>query len=351
MINRKSVLVVDNDQNFRRILEAKLLNYGFEVDSASNATDALKLLIHKTFHIVLLDLHLPDTDGIAALSRLKAAAPWTPFIAMSTHETPNLEGRVWEAGGLKTLYKPFDLDTLASLIRSSISGAGVRHFAPPMFSFQTIVPDQNLLAGRFKTTPEEMVPAKVLSTTPESFQITFENAFPVKGKSIDIRILGEDGLYEFTSTVLHVDKDGLTYTVRKPSLIKRRQRRRYPRTAISYPVKVEISEEQIPRKEVSGIGRDISLGGVALNSMTPVPKGSRVDVLWGNEWSSKEKPLTISGRVVRVTDISHTEKLPVYQIAIEFDKLNPNANKLLGRFITSIQLMKPNYLGSVEFET
>ncbi len=351
MITRKSVLVVDNDQNFRRILEAKLLNYGFEVDSAANATDALKLLIRKTFHVVLLDLHLPDMDGIAALPRLKSAAPWTPFIAMSAYETPNLEGSVWESGGLKTLYKPFDLDTLVSLIRSSISGGGERHFAPPLFSFQTIVPDQYLLAGSFKTTPEEMIPAKVVSTAPESFQITLDNAFPVKSKSIDIRILGEDGLYEFTSSVLHIDENGLTWTIRKPSVIKRRQRRRHPRTAISYPVKVEISGEQTTRKEISGLGRDISLGGVALNSMTPLPKGSRVDVRWGNEWSSIENPLTISGSVVRVTDISHTEKLPVYQIAIEFDKLNPNANQLLGRLIISIQLMKPNYLSSGGFET
>lgn len=341
MITRKSVLVVDNDQNFRRILDVALVKYGFEVDIASNAADALKLLIQKTFHIVLLDLHLPDMDGIVALGRLKSAAPWTPFIAMSAYETPKIEESVWGAGGLETLYKPFDLDSLVSLIRTAISGNAKGHAYTPNTSFQTIVPDQKIMIGSFKSSPEVMVSAKIFATAPESFQVALEKSFPIQGKTVDIRMLGDDALYEFSSSVLHITDDGLSWTIRKPTVIKRRQRRRHPRMAIAYPVNLQIPGELNSKVEISGMGRDISLGGVAIHSMSPIPKGIHVDIRWGDERSNLDNTFTISGNVVRVTDISHTEKLPIYQIAIEFDKLDPMLNHQLGRLIQSIRLLKP----------
>ena len=88
-----AVLVVDDERNFRRVVEAKLRKSSFDVILASDAASALDSVLRQPFELVLLDLHLPDADGIALLRLLRAAMPATPVIVMTAYEEEGLRER------------------------------------------------------------------------------------------------------------------------------------------------------------------------------------------------------------------------------------------------------------------
>ena len=67
----KRVLVVDDDQDIRTVLEGVLQRAGFEVHSADTARRAMRALFETPLDLVVLDLGLPDLDGLDVLGRIR----------------------------------------------------------------------------------------------------------------------------------------------------------------------------------------------------------------------------------------------------------------------------------------
>lgn len=68
----KKILIVEDEKPMARALELKLTHSGFEVKSAPNGEEALKILEQETFDLILLDLVMPKMDGFKVLEELSA---------------------------------------------------------------------------------------------------------------------------------------------------------------------------------------------------------------------------------------------------------------------------------------
>jgi CheY-like chemotaxis protein len=113
---RKSVLVVEDDVDFRELLVDHLVACGRTVRSAGNGVEALAVLSDPgaDVGVVLLDLRMPVMDGFELCRRLEALGRPVPIVVMTAeHETRRIERFPWVVA---VLYKPLDLFRLDALV-------------------------------------------------------------------------------------------------------------------------------------------------------------------------------------------------------------------------------------------
>lgn len=135
------VLVVDDEQSILRFLRAALQENGFDVIEATTGTSALALAAAKKPQVVLLDLGLPDMDGIEVLKRLRG---WTsaPVIVISARgrESDKIAGL--DSGADDYLTKPFGVEELLARIRVALRHAErSREDAPPRYRHEELAVD------------------------------------------------------------------------------------------------------------------------------------------------------------------------------------------------------------------
>ena len=114
--SNQRVLVVDDESSIRKYLRAALGGQGFIVYEASNGNDALNLVLAHRPDIIILDLGLPDLDGIEVTRRLRE---WShvPIIILSVREAENDKIAALDAGADDYLTKPFGTGELMARMR------------------------------------------------------------------------------------------------------------------------------------------------------------------------------------------------------------------------------------------
>ena len=114
---KQNILVVEDNENARRLLDTILRSNGYEVILAPDAEEGLRVLESATVDLVLLDLFLPGADGIQFL-RLRAEMEperQPPVIVVSaTEDMDTLRPQLRELGAKMALRKPFDVRELLS---------------------------------------------------------------------------------------------------------------------------------------------------------------------------------------------------------------------------------------------
>ena len=117
---RPQILVVDDDPDIRTVLVDLLESEGYHVTEASTAREALWHAGTTNFDAVLLDIGLPDADGLTVLDHLHAKLPALPVV-MITAALVNDQGAASLArGAFSYLPKPFDRDELCFIIRQAV---------------------------------------------------------------------------------------------------------------------------------------------------------------------------------------------------------------------------------------
>src|ERR1700737_3637835 len=86
--NRR-ILIIDDERPILLTLEALLSRHGFETETAATAASGLKALKNKAVSLVLLDLQLPDAEGLQLLDQIKTERPETQVIILTAHDTLN----------------------------------------------------------------------------------------------------------------------------------------------------------------------------------------------------------------------------------------------------------------------
>lgn len=114
--NKKNILVVEDNENARRLLDTILRSAGYEVTMAPDAEEGLRILEGETpVDLILLDLFLPGADGVQFL-RMRAemeADRQPPVIVVSaTEDMDTLRPQLRELGAKLALRKPFDVQEL-----------------------------------------------------------------------------------------------------------------------------------------------------------------------------------------------------------------------------------------------
>nr|WP_043113848.1 response regulator [Solimonas soli] len=113
---KAKVLLVDDDVRLRQMMAEYLLRHGIESDGVSTAAAAVRALARERFDLIVLDLMLPDDDGIALCRRLRAAASPVPIIILSAKgdDVDRIVGL--EVGADDYLAKPCNMRELVARI-------------------------------------------------------------------------------------------------------------------------------------------------------------------------------------------------------------------------------------------
>jgi CheY-like chemotaxis protein len=113
----KRVLVVDDDQDIRELLQMLLESEGYQVATAADGVAAVEFLMRAAdAWIVLLDIMLPRLDGMEVCARLRAAGPAAPRHRVALMTAGRLELKDCPPPARRLLRKPFDLDTVRNLV-------------------------------------------------------------------------------------------------------------------------------------------------------------------------------------------------------------------------------------------
>jgi two-component system, OmpR family, KDP operon response regulator KdpE len=114
-----NILVVDDEPAIRRFLRASLGAHGYSITEAVSGEDALKTAATSRQDIVILDLGLPDIDGVEVTRRLRE---WTtiPIIILSVREHENDKIAALDAGADDYLTKPFGIGELMARMRVAL---------------------------------------------------------------------------------------------------------------------------------------------------------------------------------------------------------------------------------------
>src|SRR5665811_255856 len=121
------VLVVDDEIAIQRFLRVALNGEGFNVIEANSGETALAAMIHNRPDLVILDLGLPDMDGIEVTRRIRE---WSkiPIIILSVREQEDDKIAVLDSGADDYLTKPFGMGELLARIRTVFTPPNPRQF-------------------------------------------------------------------------------------------------------------------------------------------------------------------------------------------------------------------------------
>ncbi|GLU50376.1 response regulator [Nocardiopsis ansamitocini] len=123
------ILVVDDDTQIVRAMRINLRAHGYEVDTAADGAGALASASRCPPDVVLLDLGLPDMDGMAVIERLRG---WStmPIIVLSARHSAAEKVRALDAGADDYVTKPFGMDELLARMRAAARRAAPVAEAP-----------------------------------------------------------------------------------------------------------------------------------------------------------------------------------------------------------------------------
>lgn len=116
----RKVLVVEDDAQLQVLASRVLRTYGYEPRVAPDGKEAQRLAAEDPPDLVLMDLALPDLDGVEVTRRLKAANPGLVIIAVSAHAMASDRERARAAGCDSFLTKPYQIDQLIDVVRRAL---------------------------------------------------------------------------------------------------------------------------------------------------------------------------------------------------------------------------------------
>jgi two-component system nitrogen regulation response regulator NtrX len=115
-----TVLIVDDEKNILLTLNQALQLEGYQTELAAGGQLALDVVANKPVDVVLMDVKMPDLDGLAALERIHALRPDLPVIMMSGHGTIETAVKATHLGARDFLEKPISRDRLLLAIRNAL---------------------------------------------------------------------------------------------------------------------------------------------------------------------------------------------------------------------------------------
>ena len=127
-----NILVVDDELGIRDLLSEILNDEGHSVEVAENAAQARAARLRDRPDLVLLDIWMPDTDGVTLLKEWSSTGALTmPVIMMSGHATIDTAVEATKIGALAFLEKPITLQKLLKAVEQGLARGSARRVVPP----------------------------------------------------------------------------------------------------------------------------------------------------------------------------------------------------------------------------
>lgn len=120
---KHSVLLIEDEENIRSFISTTIKNQGYKITTAATGTEGLHLCASLCPDVILLDLGLPDMDGMDVISKLREWGP-TPIIVISARNHEQEKAKALDLGADDYITKPFSTVELLARIRTSLRHAG-----------------------------------------------------------------------------------------------------------------------------------------------------------------------------------------------------------------------------------
>jgi DNA-binding NtrC family response regulator len=117
---RKQILVVDDELNLRRVLSAQLTRDGYDVHTAEDGEQGLKMLAEHHIDLVITDLRMPKVDGMQLLRRAIEIDPDLPVVMLTAHGTVDNAVEALKTGAFDYITKPFDQEEVRAIVRKAL---------------------------------------------------------------------------------------------------------------------------------------------------------------------------------------------------------------------------------------
>jgi DNA-binding NtrC family response regulator len=115
----EKVLLVDDEVDFLDTLSERMRNRGMEVSTSSSGKEALKKVEQESYDVIILDLMMPEVDGLDALRILKEKKPDLQVILLTGHATVEKGIEAMKLGAIDFLEKPADINQLTEKIKKA----------------------------------------------------------------------------------------------------------------------------------------------------------------------------------------------------------------------------------------
>ncbi|MBL0940234.1 MAG: response regulator transcription factor [Gemmatimonadaceae bacterium] len=120
------ILVIEDDHLVADLMRQVLVDDGYAVDIAAQAEEGRQFVSSQPYDAIVLDLELPDRNGLALLQDFRREGSTTPIVVATAHDTTADVVRALDAGADDYLPKPFANEVLAARVRAAIRRGGAR---------------------------------------------------------------------------------------------------------------------------------------------------------------------------------------------------------------------------------
>jgi two-component system NtrC family response regulator len=120
MAVKRSILLADDDENLRRVVEYQLAEEGYRVTAVASGAEALDRLRERRFDLLVTDILMPGTDGLELMGRVRMTAPDMLAIVITAHGDVATAVRAMQLGAIDFLEKPFTRDRLLVAVRKAL---------------------------------------------------------------------------------------------------------------------------------------------------------------------------------------------------------------------------------------
>ena len=168
MDNVKSILIVDDDDEIRELLEFDIAQSGYFVDTASDGKEGLTKVLNNSYDLVILDVMMPKMNGFDVCKNIRQAKLSIPILMLTAKGTIGDKTDGFESGADDYLVKPFDIQEVLLRIRVLL-----RRNQPVQ---ESNINNETLEAGDIKIFPDTLecvILNKKIKLTPTEFEILY----------------------------------------------------------------------------------------------------------------------------------------------------------------------------------
>ncbi len=116
----KRVLIVENTQDYRQVLQEIVEGLGYQAEAVNRATEALKVINRDVISLILLDIKMPSLRGDVLLQYIRKGGKRIPVVAVSAYLTPEVLEVLRDNGVRQAIAKPFRVRRLAQAVRQAL---------------------------------------------------------------------------------------------------------------------------------------------------------------------------------------------------------------------------------------
>jgi DNA-binding response OmpR family regulator len=149
-VNTPQVMIVDDEKNIRLTLAATLEGFGIASDTAATGNEALQKLSQTSFQVILLDLKLPDMDGLEVLRLMSHQYPNLKVIIMTAYGSIEAAVEAMKTGAVDFLQKPLEPNMVHNVLSRVLQGPTAD---PPVWNYEyyLVMAKRSISAGEFDT--------------------------------------------------------------------------------------------------------------------------------------------------------------------------------------------------------